>query len=440
MKEDIAANPIYRQIARHSLKELHHNLLKSLYSFFMTKKEGPRTLVVAGQGPEALPYSTNLDLLEEMLGDGSMAMFDYNPDIIESSVDALVHPRFDGENVAESKRKGIEARDYFLADIPPEETIDLRKLGRRHVFVRQGDLSESFKFADGSVSAFDATLAIHHVTAYRQGLDHVISEVHRILEPGGLFHWGDGNVDMRYQEEKIHRVATLLQRFYNVPVIFGDDRSPARDFETSLAHALHLPSRSATITHALYLPSITYTQIPLIDTKTYNELKAKLEDRIEKNEEYVLMSATKTGGIHIYLNGDGPHLGGGANIVFAEHLKEQGFQQVYAIPSNSSEERIILPIIDQGMREDREQFMDPVRNYYEKIIALNTQVFADRPDVATKVLAADHKEFGDAYRGLFEYYTDPQKIVGMLQSKGFRDVNYTPDSHGIWFNITARKM
>jgi SAM-dependent methyltransferase len=409
-KEDIAGSPIYRLIARNSLKELHSNLMKSTYDF-LKERPGKHTLVIAGQGPEVVPFSRNLDVVEEMIKDGNIAMFDYNPDIITGSKDALTKPRFDAdENPQESKRKGIIERDYHFLDIPASQEINLRDIDNRAVIIRPGDLSNRFNFEDESVSVFDATLAIHHVTAYRQGLEHVISEAHRILEPGGLFHWGDGIVNMRYQEEKIHRVASMLQNFYQSDVALEDRRDPST-------------GKSNVVARAFYSKGLQYSQVPLVDQTTY-------ESQVRNSKNAIGLELTKEGGISI-------HLGEEKKAEeFKEHLLDSGFKQVYITGKN----QMLLPIIDQGMREDRDQFLESVGNYYRGIIRLNTEVFANKPDIAAKVFAVDNKEFGDASRGLFEYYTDPKIIMNMLQEKGFKNINYRPDSRNIWFNITAQKQ
>lgn len=408
-KEDIAGSPVYRLIARNSLRELHNTLMKSIYGFFNSRSE-KHTLVVAGQGPEVVPFSRNLDIVEEMIGDGNIAMFDYNSDIIDTSIDALLNPRFDPDEVVpDSKRKGITERGYELVDIDSDTIVNLRELGKKKITVRQGDLFGSFAFEDGSVSAFDSTLAIHHVTAYQQGLEHVIGEVYRILEPGGLFHWGTGNVNMRYQEEKVHRVANVLKNFYKADVALEDRRDPAT-------------GQGNVVARAFYSNSLHYLRVPLVDESTYAV-------NFEESVNPIKMQLTKEGGIYIQL-GEGRKA-----EEFKDYLIKSGFKQVHVI----GKDEVLLPIIDQGMREDRDQFLESVRNYYHGIIGLNTEVFADKPDVAAKVFAVDNKEFGDASRGLFEYYTSPEIIIGMLQSRGFGNIDYKSDSKGIWCNITAQK-
>lgn len=405
-KEDIAGSPIYRLIARNSLVELHGKLMESLSTFF-ANRPGKHTLVVAGQGPEVVPFSRNLDVVERMIGPGNIAMFDYNPDIIAGSIDALVHPRFDAdETIPPGKGEGIKERGYKLVDVDPNEIVNLRNLGQRVVLVRQGDLSAPFKFADASVSAFEATLAIHHVTAYRQGLDHVVSEVHRILEPGGLFHWGTGNVTMRYQEEKIHTVANALKQFFNADVAVEDYRD-------------HSSGSEKVVARAFYSKSEEYARVPLVDEATY----------IQNLSDYtILVSISKSGGIHIDLRSRNQD-------DFRSQLMLDGFKQVYY----AGEGKLLLPIIDQGMQKDRDSFLESVRHYYRGIMSVNNRVFSDKPDIAAQVSAVDNKEFGDASRGVFEYYTAPEMIREILQANGFKDVTYHSDSNDVWCNITAIK-
>mgnify|MGYP001560690839 CR=1 FL=1 len=142
------------------------------------------------------------------------------------------------------------------------------------------------------------------------------------------------------------------------------------------------------------------------------------------------MQVTKEGGIYMHLGDDRKA------EALKKYLLDKGFKQIYV----TGENQVLLPLIDQGMREDRDQFLESVRNYYRRIIGLNTEVFADKPDVAAKVYAVDNKEFGDASRGLFEYYTDQKIIMEMLQARGFGNLDYHLDSREIWFNITAKKQ
>jgi len=216
-------------------------------------------------------------------------------------------------------------------------------------------------------------------------------------------------VNMRYQEEKIHRVANALKRFYNSDVTLED----CRDSSTG--------SRNI-VARAFYSKSLEYLNVPLLDEKSY-------QHSISGSNNPIRMRITKEGGIYIKLSERRE------SDEFKQYLLSHGFKQVHSIGKNE----LLLPIIDQGMQEDRDQFLESVRGYYRGIIDLNTGVFAGRPDIAAKVFAADNKEFGDASCGLFEYYTDPKIVMGMLQARGFVNIGYQSDSKGIWCNITAQK-
>jgi len=314
-----------------------------------------------------------------------VAFFDYNPDIIAGSKDALVNPRWDDP-------KGVLSRGFEFLDIPKEKDVDLSQVGKRRIIIREGDLSDRFAFPDNSVSAFESTLAIHHATPYTPDLYHVVDEVHRVLTPGGLFHWGAGIVNMRHQEAKIHRVASVLNQYGDVMVY---DR---RDFESA---------RNDVVAKAYYRKGKDYDQVPLG----------------QEGEHYYAVTISKEGGIVIQ---------GGSNT--KKLLQEAGFKQVHSVGDMT-----IIPLIDPGMQDDREQYLESVNHYYEEIISFNQGIFKDRPDVAAVVFQADNKEYSDAARGLFEYYTHPNIIAEVLEARGFRDITISPDSNGIWCNITARK-
>ncbi|MFH1439459.1 MAG: methyltransferase domain-containing protein [Candidatus Woesearchaeota archaeon] len=417
--EDIAASQIYKKIARASLYDMHNYMLQALSGFFAgrTHRGLINTLVIAGQGPEAVPFSRNLDLVEAMIGNGCIAMFDCNKNIIAGSIDALIKPMFeDDETVSDAKRTGIRERGYTLVDDKDSAAVlNLREFGQRQIIIRQGNLADPFAFEDNSVSAFEATLAIHHVTAYTQGLHHVIDEAHRILEKDGLFHWGTGIVDMRYQEEKIHKLALDLASLGNYKVVILDKRDPDAGVGVDNAKIQH---------KALYLIGESYSSVPLIS----EELKVEINASSVSREHLIFVNILKDGMVVIDFLPEkeaAPHV---------SKLRDMGYKQLY-----SSGRRIVMPLIDVGMQSDREQFLDSVNHYYDGIKGVNAVLFADDPDIAAKVLSVDNKEHGDAARGLYEYYTHPMKIVNLLEQRGFRDVQYRPDKHNVWCNITAIK-
>jgi len=418
-KEDIAANPIYRMIARTKLAGLHNNLMRSLYRYFSGRKDKKNTLLVIGQGPEVLPFSRNLDLVEEMIGDGNIAMIDYNTDILSASIDALVNPRFESDEVVpEQKRKGITERGYEIVDNKDidknrgYDNLDLRTLGNRKVIVRHGNILNSLGFEDNSISAVDATLCIHHATAYKKDLVGIINKIYRVLEPNGLFHFGTGNVNMRHQEEKIHRIATEAQKFYNEDVLLQDMRC----FDTGV--------EDIAIVSLVYERGKSYTGVPVDNTPV---LAPHLWNEKAKNQ-VVNVRITKEGMVEV----DSGHRKKAKE--FKAYLASKGFKQIYA-----NEHLTVLPIIDPGMEDDRKLHLESVKNYYEPIIALGKKYFAGKPDIAAKLYEAEQKEFGDAARGLFEYYTDPKIIMSVLKDAGFRSITYEQDNTGIWCNMTAVK-
>ncbi len=413
-KEDIAGQPIYRQIARHMFASLHNNLMERLYRYFLNRSpEQKNTLLVIGQGPEVEPFSRNLDIVEDMIGNGNIAMVDYNPDIIASSIDALVNPRFDeDEIVPEQKTIGVEERGYEFVDILPNKKIDLKKLGNKKISIRQGDILDSLEFEDSCVSAIDATLVIHHATAYKQNLVRICSEMYRILEHGGLLHYGTGNVNMRHQEEKIHRIASQAQKFYDSFVALEDNRCFDTDSEI-------------TVDTAIYEKGKDYKEVPLCDVMTH---AAKLWGK-DRSEDIVRIKITKEGIVEVD-SGEKKKA-----YQFQRYLASKGFKQVHAV----DESKTVLPLIDPGMEEDRNLYLESVDNYYKQINKLVSKEFSAKPDTEAKIFEAVSKEYGDAARGLFEYYTEPKMVMDILQDTGFRNVAYKKDNTGIWCSITAVK-
>ena len=77
------------------------------------------------------------------------------------------------------RRIGIPAGQVFGLEIVPERA----ELARRHGFdVRSADLEERWPFDDESIGFVHANQVIEHV----KRLDHFVSEIRRVLVPGGI--------------------------------------------------------------------------------------------------------------------------------------------------------------------------------------------------------------------------------------------------------------
>lgn len=214
--QDIADNPIYPQLARAGLFDLHNGLMTTLDEFF-TRKNGSKTLVVVGPGSEVVPFSEEVGRVASWLSDGGISLLDYNASISDAVPIYL-------------KRKGFG--DYFTFETQ-HDTIDLRcspgKIRTIHRNVR-----ENLPYVDNSVSAIDMTVAVHHATQYVQDIVAIFKECYRVLEEGGILHIGEGNVDMKHSERKIRKIADDILNTGLEAVVFDDNRDAANGYKRRL--------------------------------------------------------------------------------------------------------------------------------------------------------------------------------------------------------------
>lgn len=200
MKPDIAdkvqAYSVTTQIE--SVKELHENLLRGLERY-IPERERPFSIAVLGLGAQVLPYGNNLKWFSKYFKNGKVVLMDYNPKILRQAEKYL-------------RRQGFS--DYFDFRKSDSEVISLDNLDDGTIVFRESNLKNPLPLKDSSLNFVDSTLTLHHIAAYKEKLKECFGEIYRVLNHGGLFHLGEGAVNMRRSEENIDSLLNLLKDVY----------------------------------------------------------------------------------------------------------------------------------------------------------------------------------------------------------------------------------
>ncbi|MDD5580486.1 MAG: class I SAM-dependent methyltransferase [Methylobacter sp.] len=360
LKPDIAANPIYPALARATLFELHSNLL-NLLGKGLSQQPGPKNLVVVGPGSEALPFSENIEVVTTLLNGGNLILLDYNPDIC-----ALLP--------AYLESKGFALR-FNITRSQNDNLIDPSGL-HNTIVIKQWNIANGFPFPDSSIDAIDMTVSMHHVTPYTSDISDLFRQARKPLKPGAVLHLGEGDVDMKYSERKINKLASDMLDARVRGVWISDARnadSPPRQW--------HIGNETAE----------------------------------------VAMKVSPTGMVSIH------H----ADVeTVSSHLLKSHYKQMHL-----GDETIVLPLIDHAMEEDFQNLIVPVRAYYEAIAELCLQHLD--PSYHTEFSKALFKEQSDAVRGIVEYYSSPATLCDALITTGFKIDEIRHTINGPFVNILS---
>jgi len=357
-KPDIACKSIYPALARAVMFDLHENEMEMLERS-LSGMNSPRNVVVVGPGSEVLPFSENLETVVRMLNGGNMILMDYNAAICDKMPDYL-------------REKGFgEAFSIVRAT----DDVDVSE-ARNTIFVVNRDIREGYNLPENSISAIDMTVAVHHATQYEVDIVNFGSEAHRVLQPGGILHIGEGDVDMKYSERKTLKIAEDLTNALDRGLMIQDERCQ------------DAPSRGR------------YFNIG--------------------NENPLCVFVSPTGMVSI------PY------APAYDVLQRAGYKQIALLDGRN----VVLPLIDHAMEEDFQGMIVPVREYYRRIAETGLpRLDKDKHEAFWKALA---KEQSDAERGLVEYYSPPAMVCNSLRKAGFsiEEARYT--KHGPFVNILAR--
>jgi hypothetical protein len=368
-KPDIAAQSIYPALARASLFDLHENELE-LLDKGLSKIKGPRNVVIVGPGSEVVPFSENLETVINMLNGGNLILMDYNGDICNKIPAYLTEKGFN-EKFDIKKIKG---------------EFDPRKSSNT-IFIQDRNILDGYSVPDNSISAIDMTVSVHHATQYEEDIATICNEAKRALQPGGILHIGEGDVDMKYSERKINKI---------VQDIFD---SGTKTVKTSDKRYQDLEPRFNMF------------------CRTRHPGKYDRADVFISRRGAVEIIATNPSKLY-------------------RHLEETGYKQIHKTV-HKTEKNIILPLIDHAIEEDFQGMIVPVRAYYQAIKdTCLPRLDKKHHDAFAKALS---KEQSDAERGLVEFYSPPSMICNNMRKTGLSIDERRYTKHGPFVNISAIK-
>lgn len=363
IKPDIATTSVYPVFARALMSEMHNNQLEMISRGLKNVKDD-KTLVVVGPGAEVLPISEKKEWLVEALDGGNLMLMDYNDDICTNKIPAFL------KCVGFDKEFSIE---NIVGNNDPRE-------GNNRILVQARDIRDGYAVPDESISGIDMTIAVHHATQYEEDILDFFNEAYRALQPGGFIHIGEGNVDMKYNERKLHKIA--------------DD---------------------------------------LID---YGAEGARIIDARYSSNKPMEIWKGNGNNVNVFITGKGmlgiTKIDDAAGL--ADYLTGIGYKQMM-IRKDANE--LIMPYIDHAMEEDFQGLIVPVRGYYKQVV--DDCIPNLEPKYREAFMDAISKERSDAERGLVEFYSPPQMLIDNLKKADFKvdDVRYT--THGPFVNILAIK-
>lgn len=358
-KEDLAPKLIYPALARALMYNLHENALRMIGNS-LKDIEGPRTLVVVGPGKEVLPYSENMPQVKRMLNGGTLLLMDYNETICDGA-----------KNYLETKdTEGLKVKRTQM----PKKEADT-------ILIQHRNIKEGYSAEDSTIDAIDMTVAVHHVTQYRSDIVDLFKEAYRALKPGGFLHIGEGDVDMKYNERKLHKIANDL-------LASGE------------------------------------TSVKVLDHRYHDDVEPRETNFGEESENPA----------EVYISNRGMVTITGADVQRVMNHFENGAGYKQLLPE---EERIVMPFIDHCIEADFQGLIVPVREYYKQITDTCLKRLA--PELHQEFLDAIGKEQSDAERGIVEFYSTPSMVQNCMKEAGFvvEDVDYC--KHGPFWNVIARK-
>ncbi|MFH1770866.1 MAG: hypothetical protein ABH828_04900 [archaeon] len=350
-----------------------HNTLFDIADRVLSSIEGDKRFLIIGPGPQMLPFSRDRKRVKNMMGDGLIILQDYV---------------FDTKRVAESvsglTKLGFFDKGYFKIGECTDTEINPENLESGTINYLNSNLKSGIGIPDNSIDMIDATLVTHHVTPTLADLDRIVANYYNALENGGFLHFGTGNVDMKYSEQKINTLIGKLNNF------LGED---------------------------------------VADEDKYVVIDQRNSSKTETTKDY-------PHGNNVVLDNQGM-----VHIKYSEnlpgHLKTIGYNVV-----EINEEEVVIPLIDENLSEDRKGMMDPINEYYG-MIQMNLEKgfeegMIDEAVLDDKILSLNHeKRF--ASKGIVEYYTGKEDVLRSLRKTGFEIQSVTEYPNDVFYNILAMK-
>lgn len=388
-KQDIATkySDAYFRAAPFILKDIHEFLLKTLESHFSQNPNG--NLLIAGPGGGVHPYSCSFngrqavsgrDKIKQMLGNGNIVLLDY---VLDENDNGLMRSR---KTLLDF---GFFTEGYFKEGHFNPEFLDneIYELGHGQIHFLLNDLRKPLRCADSMFSAIDATLSIHHASHSINGLGSIYREVNRMLVQNGLFHLGEGHVDMSYREEKAEEIAKDICEMIGMPVMIYD------------AENAHMTTFG--------------------------------KDFFPNSEDFAQITLESTGNCTFNYLGD-PNDCSSINRELERGLRKKGYNVTIFKGG------ITMALIDPASLKDTERHIMPINRFYDYIRNRSMELL--EPDVSAKICEGIENERGCALKGLVEHYIGEDKIIAALKGAGFNRITRTHHEEEPFYNIVCYKI
>lgn len=226
MKRDIAnATSLYPVVIKAKpFKNLHNVLLRTIKGFFGHRTARKGLLLVLGLSPTFSPFADDMQCLEMIAKqNGSIVGIDYNLSVIEEcfiylhkkNVFELFKPALVIKNRLSNGFIGYLNKNNFSIDDVLEKNqkeTNPQDLENNTMLLIEHDLKDGLYFSKNSFDFIDATLTLHHIAAYKEKYLELLKEIYAVLNPKGIFHLGEGFVDMRSSERKINEIVKSLKK------------------------------------------------------------------------------------------------------------------------------------------------------------------------------------------------------------------------------------
>jgi SAM-dependent methyltransferase len=372
MPEDIVQKhgDIYMETAPAVLGDLHSCLLDSIEAH-KSEKERSKDVLVIGPSRWVLPYSLNPERTAKIIGDGKLVLMDYTDVMIEGAREFMKLIRF-------QERTNLTVREQ------EEKYLDLGDADAGSIILVKNNIRNPLPFPGKSFDCIDATLCIHHAIPYTEHLDTVARELYNALKPGGLLHYGTGDINMD-SESRIAYIVNLVQSYIKSRVMVVDHREAKNGYVTK-----------------------AYV--------TENHMELANEHPLEENV--------------ITIKEDGAVIIEKTNERLVSALRRERYK-----PILTGAGKVSISLIDPDKDND---FIMGVHTYYDAIYTRAATNECNTEQLEELRAALDFEK-SNAERGVVEYYKGFTTIKRALERAGFQHIRRKDHKMGPFYNILAVK-
>ncbi len=363
---------LYLRTAPAVLGEQHKFLFKSIEKHLKSLKKEDKSLLVIGCSEWVLPFSYYPERVSSMMGKGKICLMDYTDERVYGAIDVLNEINYPAESGFRLNKIPVIEADPVITDA-------------RTILAVKGNVRDKLPFPNNSFDCIDANLVIHHATPYLHCLDSIASELFRVLSPGGMLHYGDGDVDMD-SESKLIRIMLDLSIYFGKSPILVD----VRDQENGYVTNWHFKDGKREFVHMTcgngHLVTLSKEGIITVPTEKADAL--------------------------------------------TEFLSKRGYSEVRVSGGN-----VLFPLIDPVMDKG---FVEQVKEYYSGIWYLALANGCDDKLLKEFRWALNFEE-SNALKGVVEYYRGIGDVENSLKKAGFSGISKNVRKTGPFYSILAYK-